>query len=193
MKLSFSAKARQATIIQFVYSDEIKKVSPSIADFKGEKDEVTVRYDGAKTLVFCGLGEKSERTDLLLRAAAARGIQKAIKLKRQDVSLVAPLGSDQAMAAACVEGALLGAYSFTKYKKEKPASLALVELVASALPNLQMIQAACDGTNAARDHFCSSCHSLFPLLRWGLRMSARTRRAVPRLLAVGHTCNVRSA
>ncbi|MDD5675146.1 MAG: leucyl aminopeptidase [Chitinivibrionales bacterium] len=174
MKIILSSKAHHATIIKFMLADEAKRSpAPAIADFKGEKDEVAVRYNGDRTIIYCGLGEKSKYSTLQIRAAAARGIQKAIDLKRGDVSLVSPQVLSRGEAEACLEGVLLGADKFTKYKSDKPKTPVLVEMVTkSPRPVLRTLQAVCDGTLAARALVNENAHTIVPeyLARYARRI-----------------------
>ena len=124
MHITLSKKPTLPTRLSFV----TKENSKNIPDFSGDSGETMVRYEGKTVIIYCGLGEKTECTAAVVRAAAAKGINKALELKRGDVSLEAPdfCGGDGAVAA--IEGALLGAYRFAKYKSEKPSLLKELEV-----------------------------------------------------------------
>lgn len=92
-----------------------------IADFKGESGEVSVRYDGAATVILVGLGPQSGYAEYCLRSAAANAVRKAAALKRRALSMSFPKGAHGHTAA--LEGVLLGGYVFDAYLKEKPIGL----------------------------------------------------------------------
>ena len=83
MKLKISKTPHQKTCLLF----RNKTAQPALMDFKGDPGETCVRYDGERTLVFCGLGGPSATQARMVRTAAAKGIQKALDLKRTEVSV----------------------------------------------------------------------------------------------------------
>lgn len=128
-----------------------------IRDFKGKRKEVAVRYDGKKTLVFCGLGPTVDADAANLRAAAANGIREALALGRKTVSLCVPTTPRRLAKAwpAALEGALLGAYRFRRYKTEKDdhALLSSLELVSDAATTGEVTRThnICDAVCYARE------------------------------------------
>ncbi|MFP4476896.1 MAG: leucyl aminopeptidase family protein [Desulfatibacillaceae bacterium] len=151
MKITRGKTAGYDTEIRFYTKEE----SDAVQDFKGENKEVAIRYDKGKTLVCCGLGEKKDCRPHLVRKAAARGIRKAAELKRGKVSVVAPkVGVDEkACELAAVEGVVLGAYTFDRYKSEKPDKVQACQFVGMRASTLQTrrAQVVCESVNAARD------------------------------------------
>lgn len=88
---------------------------------------------GARRLVVVGLGKRAETTAEVIRRAAAAGLRRARECGARTVAIEVlgdRLGPRQ-RAHAVVEGALLGTYTFDRYKREKPdkqvEALALVE------------------------------------------------------------------
>ncbi|MBD3391261.1 MAG: aminopeptidase [Chitinivibrionales bacterium] len=128
MKIKTASRPGSDTHIGFVLKGDMKN---AIKDFEAEKDTITVRYKGKRTVIYCGLGERTECTSRTIRAAAAAGIKKAAELKRKAVSVLdTPVDCrSDACARAAIEGALLGAYSFSKYKSKKPAAVTGIEFV----------------------------------------------------------------
>ena len=151
MNLTLSRQPRFPTRLSFL----VKKERLDIPDFTGDAGEIAVRYEQKTAVIYCGLGEKKSCTPGKLRAAAAGGIRKALELKRDAVSLIAPEEKlcGKAGGRAAVEGALLGAYRFVKYKSEKPVALAKLECVAPALTPalLRQIETECAAVCFARD------------------------------------------
>jgi leucyl aminopeptidase len=107
-----------------------------LGDFKGKKDESLILYPGnlkvaksftCRRIVLVGIGEidKAESQDQLLeifRKAGGTISQSAKKVKADELLLVLPGYVDDArhsVAAALVEGIVLGNYKFRSYKKRK--------------------------------------------------------------------------
>jgi leucyl aminopeptidase len=151
MKIKIVKSSALDTRISFI----VKESSPTIPDFKADKGEIAVRYEGAQTLLYCGLGEGKKISPATLRSVAAAAIQKAAALKRGEVCLQEPALTEpiEGSAAACLEGVLLGSYSFTKYKSEKPQQVVKCEFVTTGLSPRQAesIVAVCDCVDYARD------------------------------------------
>ena len=90
----------------------------------------------------------------MVRAAAAKSVQKAMELKRAEISLMEPLpGLGRGLWRHALEGALLAAYKFTKYKTEKGADLASIEIVGeeAKLPEAQRVLDLCEVLWLTRD------------------------------------------
>jgi leucyl aminopeptidase len=131
MKFTISKTSTFSTHIIYVAKEDARY----IPDFEAGKNDVTVRYEGKKAVVYCGIGEKDKVTLHILRSASARGIQKVIELKHQDVSVIVPRGGRHGGEpwAAVVMGIVLGAYRYAKYKSEKKQSVSAVELVGEGI------------------------------------------------------------
>ncbi|HZK76318.1 MAG TPA: M17 family peptidase N-terminal domain-containing protein, partial [Candidatus Kapabacteria bacterium] len=98
-------------------------------DMAGKKDELFVIYPkrseaAAKRVFLVGLGKKEKLSLEMVRRAAARAAKKAQATKSKSLAIVLPSvsGSTGAeVAAAIVEGTMLGLYKFDKFfKKEEP-------------------------------------------------------------------------
>lgn len=160
MKLKISKTPHQKTCLLF----RNKTAQPALMDFKGDSGETCVRYDGETTLIYCGLGGPSAADGRVVRTAAAKGIQKALDLKRAEVSMDCAGIAASGLWKAALEGILLGAYKFSKYKSEKPTVLAGIELVGESITpaEAQKTVALCENVNAARDLVNENAHVLYP-------------------------------
>ena len=150
MRVTVSRRPTCPTRLMLLTREEARKVR-RITDFSGDAGETTVRYGKGTADIYCGLGGKKECTPAAVRTAAAKGIQKALELKRAAVSFIVPTAAGQGQAA--IEGALLGAYRFIKYKSEKPALLAKLECVGArrTLPQARTVETVCSAVSYARD------------------------------------------
>ncbi|MBN2188058.1 MAG: leucyl aminopeptidase [Chitinispirillaceae bacterium] len=171
MRMSLSRKSTFATRLVLLAREEAARSGGRPADFSGEAGEVMVRYGKRTADIFCGLGSHKERTPAAVRAAAAKGMRRALELKRRKVSLALP-----AEARAGIEGALLGAYAFVKYKSEKPARLDALECVGAGLTLRQAraVEAVCSAVSYARDLVNENASVMTP------QALAREARAVAR-------------
>ncbi len=162
MKLKVSSTATLPTQLIFRAKGDI----PAIQDFKGEKNELTVRYETDRTVIYCGLGEPASLAPATVRQAVAKAVRKAIELGRGDVSIVVPIKRllDEDLWRPALEGAVLGAYTFTKYKKEKGATLATLEIVSGNVPadEAKRIMQLCECVNYARDLVNENAHTMYP-------------------------------
>lgn len=159
MKVTISRTPKSETHITFL--TEESKARPK--DFEGKKDEITVRYKGKNTIIYCGLGKREKCTDTVLRSAAAVGIRKAIDLKRKKVSVIDPK-IKKTGARALIEGTVLGSYTFAKYKTEKPKALSTVELVSKNVTKKEAedITSVCECIRYARDLVNDNAHEIIP-------------------------------
>ncbi len=150
MNVIFSKNSNHQVVLNLVSQGSL-----DIIDFQGVSDEVSVRYEEEKALIYCGLGKKEEVSCAKLRAAGARGIQKALELKRTEVSLILPQEQwcSKDMALAAVEGVILGAYRFSRYKTEKPAEIETLEVVSTSveLSEIKDADIIANCVNYARD------------------------------------------
>jgi leucyl aminopeptidase len=173
MKAARVKKPTADTQIVFVFDDKAK----DWPDFEAKADEVAVRYEGDKTLVLAGLGKRSEFALNLIRSQAARAVAKAAKLKRKKVCLFGPdtPGDKKANHAACLEGALLGAYAFSDHKSEKPKAVEDIQLADFELSSGQVkdILAVCNAVCLARDLVNGNAHDIYPerLAREALKLA----------------------
>jgi len=86
--------------------------------FTGAEDESvripTMGATGATSVVVVGLGDAKKVTAETLRRAAGTGVRAAAGVRRLTTTLA--LGGDDAALRAVCEGALLGAYDFTRFR-----------------------------------------------------------------------------
>jgi len=162
MKITVSKSPKFDTHIVFLTKEY--KIKPK--DFEGKKDEITVRYEHKKTVIYCGLGEQEKCTGALFRAAAATGIRKAMGLKRKNVSLIEPKlkGLKKTSALALLEGTMLGSYTFSKYKSKKPDRVDALEVVSETISNREVKNAAalCENTCYARNLVNENASEIIP-------------------------------
>jgi len=159
MKLTITSTPHFQTQLVFVAGDD---AAHKIMDFEAGKNTVTVRYETKKTIIYCGYGKKAECTPATIRSAAACGMRQALSLKRSEISLVVP--AKKSLWPQALEGALLAAYSFDKYKKEKSTSLIALELVGEGLDKALMsrIKLLCDNVAFCCDLVNENAHVANP-------------------------------
>jgi leucyl aminopeptidase len=162
MKLKIGKTAHLSTHLLFRVKGEL----PALVDFTGDKGDTAVRYEGNRAFIYCGLGEEAAVTPTVVRNAAAQGVRTAIRLKRGEVSIVVPAkgAGGEARWRPALEGAVLGSYSFSKYKSEKPVALISLELVSETvtMAEAQRVLSLCESVNYARDLVNDNAHSVYP-------------------------------
>lgn len=151
MKIRLSKSPKFPTRIEFL-QENAENLPP---DFLGSSGEVTVRYENDSPVIYVGIGKGEECNDRKLRAAGAKGIQKAIELKKSKVSMLMPKIEDfgNREKLCCLEGAILGNYKFVKYKREKPTFVETIDLIDPELSmrDISRTEIICDAVNYARD------------------------------------------
>src|SRR3989442_7988418 len=98
------------------------KAALEAESFKAKAGQVMHVHTGKSRVVVAGLGPRAEMTLEVLRRGAAAALRRARDLGARTVAaevLGDRLPAPQ-RAQALVEGALLGTYTFDRYKKEKP-------------------------------------------------------------------------
>jgi len=136
---SISPKINADVYIYFLYrdekkiSDELKNIekelkikfeSQTIKDFKGKDSQTYLVYQNGKRVLLSGVGKKEKFTLEKLRNSCARAVKYAenLKLKKLAVAIFNPQGNGfkyNDIITSEVESAILGTYSFNKYKKKK--------------------------------------------------------------------------
>jgi leucyl aminopeptidase len=107
-----------------------RAVGPSFAEalegagFQGKAGEVVLVHTAGRirprVVVAAGLGPREGMGPERVRQAAARAAQRARDAGCERVAFDAAIGDDAAATArACVEGALMGLYRFTRYKTDR--------------------------------------------------------------------------
>jgi leucyl aminopeptidase len=147
------ASAASEAVVVGVYADDKKLREPAARvneasgralsevleaeKFQGKAGHVTHLHTNgrmpARRVVVVGLGKRAETTPETLRRAAAAGLRRARDLGARAVAieLLGDRLPARARAQAVVEGAILGTYTFDRYKREKSdkqvQSLQLIE------------------------------------------------------------------
>ncbi len=97
----------------------------------------------AKRIIIVGLGPQPSFTLDRLRQAAAAVVRRAKEARALDIALPPLTIRPHSLAAitqARVEGAVLGAYHFSRYKKDEPGSVERVELLAETAAQQRSIE-----------------------------------------------------
>jgi leucyl aminopeptidase len=150
MKVTVAPRSSLATRLVFRLKEEA-----GIPDFSGDTGEVVLRYEKTDIVAYCGLGDKKTVTPAIIRSAAAKGVNRILDVKRRALSVAVPpvdlCGHDGIDAA--MEGALLGAYRFTRYKSEKPVMMEQFEFTGRDVnaAGLRRARTLCDAVCYARD------------------------------------------
>lgn len=163
MDLSISENPHFDTQIIFTSKDE----KPAIDDFGADIGEITLRYENGLSKIFCGIGEKNSCALQTIRETAAKAIQKAIDLKRNQVSVIAFNNSSEPLCGsnnAVIEGILLGSYKFSKYKTEKPHDIKTVEIAGEQLnkSDIKRTETICKAVSYSRDLVNSNASEVTP-------------------------------
>lgn len=149
MHIRRSTRPKASTLITFVPTETAAKIT----DFSAEPEQVTVRYYGNRTIVYCGIGSRKACTAAVLRTAAAKGIQAVTQLERTSAGCDLRGTGLRRFEADIIEAILLGSYTFSRYKTEKPPVLNSLEAVGCSLTprQIKLIQHRCSSVNYARD------------------------------------------
>jgi leucyl aminopeptidase len=144
--------------------------------FQGKPGQVTYVHAGgrlpARRIVIVGLGKRPDLTLETVRRAASAGLRRARELGARTVA-IETLGDrlpTAARAHAVIEGAILGAYVFDRYKREKSdkrvEELRLVEVDArrraEATEGVRTGEVFADATCFARDLVNSPANDVHP-------------------------------
>ena len=179
MKVTVALRPTLTTRLVFCLKEE----GADIPDFSRDAGEVTVRYEKANVVTYCGLGEKKRCTPAIIRSAAAKGVNRILDIKRTAFSLVLPAVNwcGRAGMDAAMEGAFLGAYRFTRYKSEKPVMMDRIEFVGHGVnaAGLQRVRTLGDAVWYARDLVNENASVMTPV-----RLAAEAR-------ALGRKCGLR--
>jgi len=136
---SISPDGKAEAYIYFLYRDEkriseelkyiekdlkIKFDSQTLKDFKGKDSQTYLVYQNGKRVFLSGVGKKEKFTLEKLRNSCARAVKYAesLKLKKIAIEIFNTDGKGFSygdIVNAEVESAILGTYSFKKYKKTK--------------------------------------------------------------------------
>ncbi|MBN1577294.1 MAG: leucyl aminopeptidase family protein [Chitinispirillaceae bacterium] len=151
MRIKCSRHTNASTIIRFIAENH----APEIPDFTGGIDQISVRYEEKKSLIYCGIGTAEQCTPAILRSAVAKAAQAIQKLKRTIAACVVPdlpLNAPE-IEKAIIEGMLLGSYCFSKYKTGRPVQLSSLELIGgiSSPAILRKYRQIGEAVNYARD------------------------------------------
>jgi len=110
------------------YLGKVIKIAFTAGDFQGKENQTLLHYPvddtPAKRILAVGLG-KEKSTRETIRKAGGTAAATAIKLNVGKVLLMAPTIKDMPLDEICeclIEGAILGAYQFRKYKTKEANS-----------------------------------------------------------------------
>lgn len=158
-KLAISKAPKSNTTVIF----KAEKDKKSLKDFEGKVGEISVRYEKDNTLIYCGIGDKKECNEEILRTAAANSIRKASDLKRTQVSIIDPKLKGKSQKAILI-GALLSTYKFSKHLSEKPIEIKSIDFVSDiAKPaDAKDVKSICEGVFLARDLINGNAHDIYP-------------------------------
>jgi len=128
-------------------------------DMKGEFKKLYLSYEGHKgceRVLFAGLGKKKEVDAERVRRVFSLAVKKVKSLKIEEFSVFLgriPGVSDQDAANAVVEGALLGNYSFDKYKTKEKGEKEIKQVALLAKGNVRVDDTVkvCENVNFVRD------------------------------------------
>lgn len=160
-KLSISKNKKSDTKVIFI---PLKQKS-GIKDFEGKPGEISVRYEGNDTVIYCGIGEKKSCDEEILRTASANAIRKATELKRSKISIIDPkIKSKGSSQRAILTGALLSTYNFSTHLSEKPVEVKSIDFVSdiSKPADLKSVNNICEGVFLARDLINGNAHDVYP-------------------------------
>ncbi|NLE01960.1 MAG: leucyl aminopeptidase family protein [Fibrobacter sp.] len=149
MKIKISKKVHFSTHIILV-----PRIDPiPYPDFKGDSGEISVRYEENTTKILCGIGDNATVDSKTIRTASAKAIQKAIDLKRTEVTFTLPNHSYPiSLEKHIIEGIILGSYKFDKYKSEKYHRIETVEIIGElSRAEVHRTETICKSTNFTRD------------------------------------------
>ncbi|MBI1737273.1 MAG: leucyl aminopeptidase [Candidatus Rokubacteria bacterium] len=122
--------------------------------FQAKPGQVTHVHTGGKPrgarIIVVGLGARDEVTPEIVRRAASAGLRRARDLGARAVAidLLADRLDVRRRAHAVVEGAILGTYTFERYKREK--SDKTVETLTLVVPEARDRRAATDGARTGQ-------------------------------------------
>jgi len=99
---------------------QLKRVL-DLEKFAAKAGQVTHAHTDGRRIVVAGLGQRAETTSEVLRRAGAAAVRRARDLGARTVAaeVLGDRLSARQRAQAVVEGAILGTYSFDRYKREK--------------------------------------------------------------------------
>src|SRR5947209_13303457 len=90
---------------------------------RSELGRVVVAHDGAKRVIVVGLGPASELDAERARVGAAAAQMRATELGSKSLCWELPAGAGAEVAKGLVQGTLLRAYRFTRYKPDETPGL----------------------------------------------------------------------
>jgi leucyl aminopeptidase len=156
--------------LQDIFGNLIDKIVKG-KEFGAEEDAYQLLHGSSKTnskrIDLVGLGDPKDIDIEAIRRASARAVKAALRMKLEKITFAFPknlmkLGlSDELIAQAIVEGALLANYRFDKYQtgkdKKKYAGIEEVAIITEGSPSegvhrgVQAAHIICDAVNFARD------------------------------------------
>lgn len=156
-------------LVEFV--PEGKRVSSDIPEeeFRGKKLSTLLLREGGRRRLYVGLGPQESIGPAILRKASGAAVRSLVKIGTEQISILAQEWEDH--LDAIVEGALLGAYRFERYKPEALRSrTGLRQLWLCIAPRLRreakekakLGQLVAEATNLVRDLGNEPGNVIFP-------------------------------
>jgi leucyl aminopeptidase len=133
--------------------------APGADDARGGFKKLAVLRPGSPArLLVVGLGKREELTPERVRVAAALGVRQARRVEANSIAWVLPDGGDPAnLATALVDGTILGAYRFDRFRSaeegEETGEIERLELLTGADVSAaaEVARVAAEAANRARE------------------------------------------
>ncbi len=146
------------TLLVEHFGSIIERIRP---DFSGKPGSTTVIYPdqgSARRVVLVGLGEPEKIDPELLRRAAAEGAAIVDSMSVETVAIAVPetmLDSETA-SQALVEGFVLGAYSFTRYKTDSQSETGVQRLVVQTVNEDKQVRRGAERGRIVAEAVCTA-------------------------------------
>ncbi len=168
MKLHFDARpARKGdVVVRFVSRDERAKISPLVSDAEFSGNAGALLHQRHEDVLCAGIGERGRLDAVKFRVAAGAAALYLRKIGRTRCSVDLDLWPQ--FAGAAVEGLVLGAYRFERFKAKPGEDIASIHIRAleSDLPAVKRAgaraQIVADATNLARSIANEPGNLLYP-------------------------------
>jgi len=150
--ISFSPKAKynqEAAVVLLTSAQSDKRLKQEL-----EKGEVFPVSEGKTLILFVGLGKADKLSLTDLRIQVRRALLSSFLKKLKNIELV-PHTNDADAIKAIIEGALIGTYTWDKYKSKDKDSKVVKEknitLIAEAKKEYQQAVTICEGVELTRN------------------------------------------
>ncbi len=150
--ISFSAKAKnteESSVVLLTSQQKDKRLKKDL-----EKGEVFPVFEGQKLVLFVGLGKADKLTLTDVRIQVRKALLSSYLKRIKNVEFI-PHTKEEAVVKAIIEGVLIGAYTWDKYKsKEKDDKTIKDKHVTIAVESKRAYEQTvmiCEGVKLARD------------------------------------------